>query len=318
MAKMNQTFKEILQIVIFLLVVGIILVVAVVYPLNRTKAMMARPNADDFDPDSLVLNDPALFVEAGLVADTFRIDADGLTMLSGAVLSPTPDTTGQIPAEPVWGTAILVHDERQDRASMIPLAQQLIGSGLSVVVYDQRACGFSTGLYHGEGQYEASDLEEIVAYLDIRDQLIHPVTVIGRSLGAEAGLLASLEEKRIDGVVAIMPYLSTKRMIDVLRVEHDAYWIPFFRTLFWWWYEMRSSYAAPYRTIEDIQPVGCRTLVLTQAECLEEPEFIRLKEVSDAGLLEGAVLIDDDETLRETILHFMMSPEQSEPTPQVH
>ncbi|MCP4684453.1 MAG: alpha/beta hydrolase [bacterium] len=315
MAKMNQTFKEVLQIVIFLLAVGIILMVAVIYPLNRTKALMARPNADDFDPDSLVLNDPALFVEAGLAADTFQIDADGLTLLSGAILTPAPDSAAQTEAASIVGTAILLHDERLDRASMIPLAQVLAASGFTTVVYDQRASGFSTGLYHGEGQYEASDLGEIVSYLDIRGRLVHPVTVIGRSLGAEAGLLAPIEETRIDAVVAISPYLSTTRMIDVLGSEHDAYWIPFFRTLFWWWYEMRSSYAAPYRTIEDIQPIACRTLILDAAESFEAEEYVRLKEMSDPNLLETAVLIDEEATLHETLLHFMMLPIDTAATP---
>jgi pimeloyl-ACP methyl ester carboxylesterase len=315
MAKMNQTFKEILQIVIFLLVVGIIVMVAVIYPLNRTKALMARPNADDFEPDSLALNDPAPFVEVGLVADTFRIDADGVTQVAGAILSLAPDSTGEVSDQPVRGTAILLHDERQDRTAMIPLARTLAASGLGVVVYDQRASGLSTGRYHGEGWYEASDLEEIVAYLDIRGKLIHPVTVVGRSLGAEAGLLASVDEQRIDGVVAILPYLSTDRMINVLRVEHDAYWIPFFRTLFWWWYEMRSSYAAPYRTIDEIQPVGCRTLILTDTESLEEPEFARIAEVSDPELLETAVLTEDETVLHETIRAFALLSERTESTP---
>ncbi len=320
MAKMNQTFKEILQIVVFLLVVGIIVTVVLIYPLNRTKAMMARADADDFNPDSLALNDPTPFVEAGLVADTFWIDADGVTVLAAAILTPAPDsaaTVEPVPVEPMpaRGSAILLHDERHDRNSMIPLAKVLADSGFSVVLYDQRASGLSTGLYHGEGQYEASDLTEIVSHLDIRGQLVHPVTVIGRSVGAEAGLLAALEEQRIDAVVAVLPYLSTVRMIDILRVEHDAYWIPFFRTLFWWWYEMRSSYAASYRTIDDIQPVGCRTLILTGAECLEEPEFGHLAELSEPGLLETAVLIEDETTLQETILHFMLLQEQTGPTP---
>jgi len=315
MAKMNQTFKEILQIVIFLLIVGIIIVVAVVYPLNRTKALMARADADDFNPDSLPLNDPTPFIEAGLAADTFWIDADGLTVLAAAELSPAPDSSALEDSVELRGTAILVHDERRDRTSMIPLAQTLVDSGFNVVVYDQRATGFSTAVYHGEGQYEAADLTELISYLDIRGRLIHPTTVIGRRLGAEAGLLASRDEGRIDAVVAILPYLSTKRMIDVLRVEHDAYWIPFFRTLFWWWYDMRSSYAAAYRTIDNIRGVGCRTLILTEAESLNEPEFERLKELSEPELLETAVLIDDEQTLQETILHFMLLPEQTESTP---
>lgn len=314
MAKMNQTVKEILQIVVFLVIVGIIVTVAVVYPLNRAKAYMARPDTDDFNPDSLALNDPTPFVEAGFAADTFWIDADGMTTLAAVELTSPPDTAVPREPRPIRGSVVLIHAEGADRTSMIPLAKLLVDSGFHVVTYDQRASGLSTGRYHGEGQYEAADLTELISFLDIRGRLVHPVTVVGRSLGAEAALLASRDEHRIDGVVAVLPYLSTKRMIDVFRAKHDACWIPFFRTLFWWWYEMRSSYAAPYRTIDNIRGVGCRTLILTGAECLAEPEFERLAELSEPGRLETAVLIDDPMTLQETILHFLLSPQPTAPT----
>lgn len=316
MAKMNRTVKEILQIVIFLIVVGLIVTIAVVYPLNRAKAYLARPDADDFDTDSLRVNDPTPFIEAGLAADTFWIDADGLTHLATVELTPAPDstTTAEQLAE-FRGTAILLHDERESREAMIPLAKTLVDSGFRVEVYDQRASGLSTGKYHGEGQYEAADLTELISYLDIRDRLTHPVAVIGRSLGAEAGILAARDEVRIDAVVAIKPYLTTERMIDVLREEHNAYWIPFFRSLFWWWYEMRSSYAAPYRTIDDIEPVGNRTLILDDEASLNEPEFERLREISDPDKLETAVLIEDEQSLHETIVRFVLLSEKQKATP---
>ena len=129
---------------------------------------------------------------------------------------------------------------------------------------------------------------------------------MGRSLGAAAGLLAALEEERIEGVVAIDPYLTTTRMLDSLRTEHETLWIPFFRTIFWWWYEIRSSYAVPYRTTDDIRPVRCRTLVLTSPDRLNDAEILRLKELSEASTLEIETLPSDDATLIDTIVRFMM------------
>ena len=54
MAKISQTVKEIIQIVVFLLVVGILLTAFVIYPLNRTSAIMGRADDDVIDPDRLL------------------------------------------------------------------------------------------------------------------------------------------------------------------------------------------------------------------------------------------------------------------------
>ncbi len=301
MARMSQTVKEILQLVLFLLIIGVLLTFLVIYPLNRTKAIMARDDIDDFNVDSLPLNDPALFVQAGLFADTFTVEPDAVTSLACLYL-----TKARGGADSVRGTAILLHDERLDRTSMLQLSSVLADSGFAVVVYDQRATGLSGSKYHGDGQLEATDLEEVIPYLEIRERAIRPIWIVGRSLGADAGLLAALEEERIEGVVAIDPYLTTTRMLDSLRTEHETLWIPFFRTIFWWWYEIRSSYAVPYRTTDDIRAVRCRTLVLTSPDRLNDVEILRLKELSEASTLEIETLPSDDATLIDTIVRFMM------------
>ena len=186
MAKMSQTVKEILQIVVFLLVVGILALVFLIYPLNRAKAILARPDIEEFNADSLPANDPTAFLELGAVVDTFRIDSDGLTNLACLYLTPAPDSANPENAVIIRGSAILVHDERLDRTSMIPIAQTLLDSGYSVCVYDQRAAGLSTGTYHSNGEYEASDLAELIGYLSIRDQIHHPFVLVGQALGAGA------------------------------------------------------------------------------------------------------------------------------------
>jgi hypothetical protein len=300
MAKKSQTLKEILQIVIFLIVVGVLLTSFVIYPLNRTRAIMGRADIDSYNADSLPPNDPSLFIEAGLKVDTFLMEPDALTSLACLYIEPVKDAN-----DSVRGTVFLLHDERHDRASMIPLARLMSDSGYAVVVYDQRASGLSGAKYHGDGQLEAGDLQELIAHLEIRGRAIRPISVVGESIGAEAALLASREESRIDRVVAISPFLSTTRMIDIYRTEFDTYWLPFFRTLFWWWYDIRSGYAASYRSADDIRPVGCPTFLLVTSEDLDDPEIQKLINLSDPDKLSTSELPQSETVLLEYVTRFL-------------
>ena len=93
-------------------------------------------------------------------------------------------------------------------------------------------------------------------------------------------------------------------MQDILKVRHDMYWFPFFRTMMWWWYGIRSSYAASYRGIDDIKAVSCPTLLLTRPEDSSDAEVLRLKELSSPEFLESATLPATDEELHDRILRY--------------
>ncbi|MCD6250678.1 MAG: alpha/beta hydrolase [candidate division Zixibacteria bacterium] len=305
MAKMSQTVKEILQIVVFLLVVGILALVFIIYPLNRAKAILARPDIEEFNADSLPANDPTAFLELGAVVDTFRIDSDGLTNLACLYLTPAPDSTNPDQLVTINGTAILVHDERFDRTSMIPLAQALLDSGFTVCLYDQRASGLSTGTYHSNGEYEAADLGELISYLNMRDQIHHPFVVVGQALGADAAIFVATDEPRLDKVVAIEPYITSDRWLDMLMAEHDMYWIPFPHTLLKFWYELRSGYAPEYITLENLEGVECHTLILAKEDIRETEEFAALAELSGAGLIETAKSEQDPTAINNQIMMFI-------------
>lgn len=281
MAKLSRQTKEIIKTVLFLLAVAIIVTVYIIYPLNRTKAIMGRTDIDDHNPDSLVTNDPAAYIEAGLPADTFRFESDGLTNL--ACLYIAADSGSETMYGPP-GTVILLHDDNDNRDSLVELAGPLHQKRFVVITYDQRATGLTTGKYRGEGQLESRDLQNLISHLEIREKIVHPLYLVGFGLGADAALLAALEEERIDGVAAVEPYLSTRRLQDVLKQRHGTYWFPFYRTIMWWWYGIRSGYGAPYRRIDDIRPVRCRTLVIANVDASEETE--RLRELSPADLLQ--------------------------------
>ncbi len=281
MAKMSQTTKEIIKTAIFLIVVGAIVYVYGIYPLGASKTAMARQDLDSFEElDSLPVNDPTACLDMGLNCDTFRVESDGITNLAALYIETTADT-----GLPARGTVFLLHSDTTDRSSMLPWAAMFSEGGYNVVLYDQRAAGASTNEYHGEGRYEASDLEEVIAWLDLRDMITSPVLAVGKHLGADAAYLASLEEPRIDAVMAIEPYLSTDRMWDVKRERHDFWNFPFFKGMMWWWYNKRSSYAAPYREVSDIEAVAVPTLIYIDADALDTEEIKALKDLSEDDLL---------------------------------
>ncbi len=307
MAKMSQTLKEVIQIVVFLAVVGLLLMTFVIYPLNRTKALAARENVDEYNADSLGVNDPTPFLEAGFAVDTFHIEADGVTSLACAYLTAGVDTTAPDNAFVPCGTALLAHDDGHDRLSMLPLARMLVDSGFAVVVYDQRATGLTSGEYHGDGQYEATDLAEIVPYLALRDRLTHPFVTVGYGLGADACILASAEESRMDAVVAIEPYLSTERWLNVMFDRNHTFWIPLRHTIFWFWYDLRSGYAAEYRDSDQIQGLSKTTLVLAPQEVLDSPEYATLAELTAPGLLTTGVRPAKEDALCDAVVKFAMA-----------
>ncbi len=298
MARLSRSTRETIKTVAFVVIVVILVLIYIVYPLNRIKAQMGRDNVDQYNPkDSMVaVNDPAAFVAANLTVDTFRVETDGLTKVACVHVTRTGNTTTP------RGLVIVIPSERGDRTSVAPLARLLADSGFSVITYDQRASGLSSGKYHGEGQYEASDLEALIAYLDIRKQIFHPVIVVGYAAGADAGMLAAQEEKRIDRVVAINPYLTTTRLLDQLKSQYGTFWFPFYRTIMWWWYDIRSSYAMIYRHTDDIKGVACRTIVMADAATLNGAEIAALKERSGSELLSVEPVSDSDSRLAAAII----------------
>ncbi len=334
--KISRQTREIIKTVLVLALIVLLVVVYVIYPLGRVKTMHGRVNIDDYDEDTVVVNDPTPWLEAGLLPDTFSVEADGLTTLAAIYLTPDDtipivraagDTAGldsiaagaEAPDEgtrvstvtpgpdSVAGLAVLIHHESENRDSLIDLARRFLNRGWAVVAYDQRACGHSTGKYHGEGQYEASDLQEVVAWLVFREKVAHPSLAVGWGLGADAAILAAQEDLRIDRVVAIRPYLTTQRWQVLTRRQHDTWWFPLYKTITWFWYNIRSSYAASYRKTDDIETVACPTLLLIDSEADDDEAVVRLKEVSEDDLLVVEAAPDAREALYDRVMQFATS-----------
>jgi pimeloyl-ACP methyl ester carboxylesterase len=302
MAKISRQTKEIIQIVVFFLVVGTLLVTYVIYPLNRTKAIFARPNIDDdsFHNDSLLVNDPSFFVDAGLTPDTIRVESEGEANLACIYVPGRVDSVGAA----ARGTVILSHREGETRDSLVWLSGRLVESGWNVLAYDQRASGLSTGKYHGEGVYEAHHMEDIIAFIDIRDMVTHPLVVVGHGASADGALIASREDERVDIAIAVEPYLTSTRMLNIIRQRHDMYWFPFFRTMVWWWYGIRSGYNGPYRDMESLRPVTDMTVLYVSPELAKDEAVVQLINLSDPTLIRAEAMVPTDQELLEAINQF--------------
>lgn len=296
MARLSRQTRENIKIGAVLVVAALLITVYIIYPLNRSKALMGRTDIDDFNPDSLGINSPSPFAETGLLADTARIETDGLTRIACLYLGdPRPKSSSR-------GTVILVPDDRQTRDSLVRLASLLADTGFMVITYDQRASGRSPGLYHGGGQLEAGDLEAVIAYYELRGKIPHPLIVAGFAAGADAALLAQPEGRKIEGIVAVNPSLTTDGMLDQLYARHGTYWFPFRSSVIWWWYNIRSSSAAVYRHLDAVAAVSSRTVLVMSPEQMNDPAVLRLVERSDPELLRLRAVTNRDEDLVTDIL----------------
>lgn len=307
--KISRQTREAINIVIFIVVAGLLLTFYVIYPLNRAKALMGRTDLDDFAHDSIPPIDPTVLVEAGLPVDTFRVEADGLTQLGCYRLIPTLDSTAE--TDSIRGTVLLIPSQTRDLATLLPLTRALLDSGFAVTLYDQRATGSSTGRYHGEGQYEAADLQALIGYMYIHEQVVDPLHLVGFATGGDAALLIQNEESRPADVIAVRPYLSSTRWLDKLKEKHGTIGIPFFRTVMWFWYEIRSGYAAEYRDREDVRGVELPTLVLLPADDLQSEEAELLKAESPDDLLRLESVSGEEDALLRTIIAYIISNRQA-------
>ena len=299
--KISRQTRELINIIVFLVVVGLLLTFYVIYPLNRAKALMGRTDLDNFDTDSIPPIDPTVLVDAGLPVDTFRVEADGLTQLGCYYLTPTLDS-----ADTVRGTVILIPSQNEGPSALLPLTRQLLDSGFVVTIYDQRATRSSTGRYHGEGQYETADLQALIGYMYIHEQVKGPLHLVGFATGGDAVLLIQREESRPSDAIAVRPYLSTTRWLDKLRERHESIPIPFFRTVMWFWYEIRSGYAAEYRDPEEISGVKLPTVVLLPEEDLDSKEAQLLQSESPDALLTIDAAPADPAATAETIVRHLV------------
>lgn len=277
MAKlMSKKTKETVQTTVVLVLIVLFIAFYIVYPLITVRKMTSRPDAGKFkDPEFILENSPAAFVEEGLSADTFAVATDDNIHLAAAFFYP--DSTQFATPK---ATAILIHDIDKDRSSMIPYIRPFLDSGLAVVVYDQRACGLSGGRYHTPGRFEAEDLNQLIVKLKFDEKIYRPLIAIGFGGGADAAMLASEEEMRLDRIIAVNPNLTPNRWITNLKDRRGTLYIPFYRMVYYWWYKKLSGFPYDRFGAGDIQPLTVRTELIMPEKELALDEVARLREIS--------------------------------------
>jgi len=283
MAKlMSKKTREIVQTVTVLVVVLLFIAFYIVVPLITVPNLAARPDKDKFDdPEYVLENDPAFFADMGLNPDTFRVvTRDNVNL---AALFFRPDSAN---FDTAAGTVILIPPGDTDRTYVAPYVPPLLDAGYDVIAYDQRASGYSGGVWHTAGRYEGDDLVDLIAELNIHEQLIKPVATVGFKVGADAVIRAMSEEQRIDFAIMIAPFLTGAEWLDNRINEEGVIRIPFANTVYYWWFKKISGFPYDKLTVDDIRPLNIRSALLMPNDQLENEATAKLIEITPGNLLQ--------------------------------
>ncbi len=118
-----------------------------------------------------------------------------------------------IPAQDCKAVMIVSHGVADGKSGLLHCVLPFIKSGFSVVMYDLRHHGESTGDFCTLGYYETKDLLLITDY--VKEKLANgkPLCYWGFSLGATVSMLAAAKRKDIVGVVARSPFENIRNVV---------------------------------------------------------------------------------------------------------
>lgn len=298
MAKlMSKKTRENVLTGIVLAVIILFIIFFIIYPLVRVKDITSRRYSEGQSADQFSFsNNPSFFTDKGLKPDTFNVTTDDNLLL--AALHFYPDSAS---FDSIRGTVVLIHPMGENRTSLENYIKPLLDSGLAVILYDQRASGQSEGKYYSPGVYEADDLNQVLTHLKLRDQIINPVIAVGFELGADAAIFASRKEDRIDGLVAIDPYLHTSRWITLLKQRDELFSIPFYRTIYFWWYQKRSGFPDGRTGPDDIAAIPVKSTVYLPEDFMDSDEVGILRGLSEESVTIQPIPEDSTELFTQVL-----------------
>jgi len=131
-----------------------------------------------------------------------------------------------IPAQEAKAVMIVSHGVADGKSGLLHCVLPFVKSGFSIVMYDLRHHGGSTGDYCTLGYYETKDLILLTDYVKKNLANGKPLCYWGFSLGATVSILAAAKRSDIKAVVARSPFENIKNV-----VKHYAwkfYYMPYF------------------------------------------------------------------------------------------
>jgi uncharacterized protein len=159
---------------------------------------------------------------------------------------------------------ILVQGTGQNRNDpairALQIGRDLVTQGFSVLLFDLRARGQSSGIRSSEGDREQWDLFGAIDYVHKHRGLpVERIGLLGFSLGAGVAILVAGQESRIPAVVSDSGFLDY--MMDLRRFSIGPFPIPFWFTFLVAWagrvfFKADFSNVRPARAISEIvQPI---------------------------------------------------------------
>lgn len=134
----------------------------------------------------------------------FTIQSDDVALIGEYIVHPS--NTGKRKK-----VAIICHGHTVNRICAVKYAKMFYDIGYSVVIYDARYFGASSGDYSTLGQNEEKDLVNVIAYTKKIFGEDAFIGLHGESMGGATVLLV-LKESNVDFVVADCPFASSRQL----------------------------------------------------------------------------------------------------------
>lgn len=159
-------------------------------------------------------------------------------------------------------TIILLHPYGGNRLSMRWHAEQLVGAGYGVLMYDERASGESEGTYRSYGWEDPRDAGGALAFLRDRQEVnMEKVGISGCSIGAQIALQSAARYPELGAVWADGP--SSVRATDMPSPQNPITALfKFGNYIADWTYEVKLDLKAPPPMIEIIGQIAPRPILL--------------------------------------------------------
>ncbi|RLD11433.1 MAG: hypothetical protein DRI44_03670 [Chlamydiae bacterium] len=131
-----------------------------------------------------------------------------------------------IPAQEAKAVMIVSHGVADGKSGLLHCVIPFVKSGFSIVMYDLRHHGKSTGDFCTLGYYETKDLCLITDYVKKNIAKKLPLCYWGFSLGATVSILAAAKRNDVFAVVARSPFENIRNVVKYYAWNY--YYMPYF------------------------------------------------------------------------------------------